>query len=289
MKRLLLWSVLLLLFLGLAAVLLDIPVIVEGYLRHESFFQGKPTTYWKTKLGSHDKSLANPDRDFQLALKEFKRGGSKAVPVLLESLKDPPPLVRERAVKVLGELGADAAEAVPDLIEKLGDTNDRVRLQAEEALKQVVREADKTGSKEIRTVLTQALRHRDNLVRVPVAELLFKMEGVATPYAPVVIEALKDDRDDVRERAAITLGRMGPRAVKAVPALVQALSDRQEKVRGWVIWALGEIGSGAKAAEPALQQAAQDPKKEIREAATAALKKIEVAHRRATSEKTDKP
>ena len=148
MKRLLLWGGSLLLFLGLAAVLLDIPVIMEGYLRHESFFQGKPTSYWKQKL-------AYRDRNYELVLKEFQKGGAAAVPVLVESLKDDKATVREGAALALRKLGPEQArDAVPGLEE--------------------------------------ALKVKDGPIRIQVAKTLVEIDPSSTKAAPALIECLGD-------------------------------------------------------------------------------------------------
>jgi hypothetical protein len=65
------------------------------------------------------------------------RIGEKAVPALVEALKDPDPMVRVRACKALGYMGPSGREAVPNLTAALADSVDAVREQAARALGQI--------------------------------------------------------------------------------------------------------------------------------------------------------
>ncbi len=79
---------------------------VLGTLRGDSWFGGKPSSYWRRLLREEDAP----------ALK-----APEAVPVLREALRDKNPGVRARAAFTLGALGPQASAAVPDLIEALND------------------------------------------------------------------------------------------------------------------------------------------------------------------------
>ena len=60
---------------------------------------------------------SNDHMQVAAAMREVKRSGKDALPVLMEALHGDDPLLRDIACAVLGELGPDAAEAVPRLIE----------------------------------------------------------------------------------------------------------------------------------------------------------------------------
>gem|GEM_PF-853004 len=64
------------------------------------------------------------------AMREVKRSGREALPVLMEALHGDDPMLRDIACAVLGELGSDAAEAVPRLIELLQTGSDETRMAA---------------------------------------------------------------------------------------------------------------------------------------------------------------
>ena len=58
------------------------------------------------------------------------RIGPAAVPSLIETLRDPDPKVRLKAIEVLARMGADAKDAVPELIRLLEDPDEEVRKAA---------------------------------------------------------------------------------------------------------------------------------------------------------------
>jgi HEAT repeat protein len=60
-----------------------------------------------------------------------------AIPELLKLLKDPDPLLRQRAARCLGLIGPEAREALPALREALQDRNFTVRMLAEQAVRTV--------------------------------------------------------------------------------------------------------------------------------------------------------
>lgn len=62
------------------------------------------------------------------------RIGAAAVPELVQALANPDPAVREKAVGVLGRMGADAAPAVPNLVKLLNDPDPVVRKAAARTL-----------------------------------------------------------------------------------------------------------------------------------------------------------
>jgi HEAT repeat protein len=58
------------------------------------------------------------------------RIGPAAVPSLMETLRDPDPKVRLKAIEVLARMGGDAKDAVPELIRLLEDPDEPVRKAA---------------------------------------------------------------------------------------------------------------------------------------------------------------
>src|SRR5262245_58385009 len=110
--------------------------VVRGWLAGDSFFQGRPTRYWK-------KALQDPVGGAQ-ARKTLKEGGLEAVPVLTEVLREEggddwsAVPVRVTAARLLGDVGPQARDAVgPALVAALRDDNREVRAVAAAALGQV--------------------------------------------------------------------------------------------------------------------------------------------------------
>src|SRR5437588_7534583 len=82
-------------------------------LRHEAFFDGKPTNYWIRAL-KHEGVLgqARPAGDIGRTLRD---GGSAAVPVLCEIAENPDENLRSEALLGLSLIGPEAQAAAPVL------------------------------------------------------------------------------------------------------------------------------------------------------------------------------
>ncbi len=118
--------------------------------------------------------------------------------------------------------------------------------------------------------LSQALKHKDPLVRQGASWALLKLGVLAKDAVPQLTETLKDEVVDVRRSAALALAEVGEPAGSAVPALTRLLSD--PNTRWEAVSALGCIGPGAKPAIPQLAEIANgDPEARIRGQACLAL------------------
>ncbi|MEM4359453.1 MAG: HEAT repeat domain-containing protein, partial [Candidatus Bilamarchaeaceae archaeon] len=124
-----------------------------------------------------------------------KIGDARAVPVLIDALKDKDRYVRYEAAEALGKIGD--ARAVPVLIDALKDKDRYVRYEAAEAL-------GKIGDARAVPVLIDALKDKDRYVRYEAAEALGKIGDARA--VPVLIDALKDKDRYVRYEAAEALG-----------------------------------------------------------------------------------
>lgn len=130
----------LLLTLLIVSTLVVIPASrwrIVGWVRGESFFQGRPASYWSGEVSQWDRrdnvfghlsysrklslwesfhnrfsGSVNPDRSGA----ELRLVDPEAVPVLLELLADANPRVRGIAAFCLGNLGPDASSAFPVLL-----------------------------------------------------------------------------------------------------------------------------------------------------------------------------
>jgi HEAT repeat protein len=101
--------------------------------------------------------------------------------------------------------------------------------------------------------LREALQDADPLVRLKVAEAIWKVERPApSAILPTVQRALKDKSPEVRVAACAVIGVLGSKGKAAVPALIEALKDRELSVVIGAIGALGDIGPAARDSAPAL-------------------------------------
>lgn len=131
------------------------------------------------------------------------------------------------------------ARAVPGLVEQLKDKEPAARILAAQSLArmgQVARPA-------LAALLDQALHdpHQDTSAAAATAiraiDLLTAREVVAR-YLP----ALWDEDPEVRRKACVVLGSLGPVAKPAVASLITMLDDTDELVRERAVGALGNIG-----------------------------------------------
>jgi HEAT repeat protein len=154
--------------------------------------------------------------------------GARAVPALIESLKDKDAKVRIAAALALAEIGPAANAAVPALLDQ--------------ALHDPVFYAGTTAAGALRTIDLVAARQ------------------VMTAYLP----ALQSDDVQTRRTACAMLESLGPAAKPAVPTLGNMLNDTDERVRMHAVGALGEIGIPATLVIPALAKALHDPAHAVR-------------------------
>ncbi|MBA7483459.1 hypothetical protein ES707_18974 [subsurface metagenome] len=152
----------------------------------------------------------------------LRRMDRKAVPPLLEALRDRNRSVRKEAAGALAALHW----APDDLPEKvwfyflLEDWVELVKLQGAAV-----------------PVLLKALGSKEPRIRSESARTLGKIHDARA--IPALIRAVEDPQADVRVRAAEALGEMGDDRAK--PALVEALNDHCHPVRMEAAWALDRL------------------------------------------------
>lgn len=158
----------------------------------------------------------------------------------LRDLDSKVPVVRARAVTLLGEMGHRAAS--PDLIEALEDPEKAVRREAARALGRL---------RESRAVdaLVKATRDRDPNVRLYATHALGEIRDSKARAA--LLEALSDSRYGVREEAAWALREL--RDPEVAPRLA-ALLEEPEADAGPIGWVLQHMGdrNAAEALAPLL-------------------------------------
>jgi HEAT repeat protein len=178
---------------------------------------------------------------------------------------------REAAVRVLAQLGPDAAPAVGVLADALTDKSRRTRLAAVRALGQVG-----PAARPALPGLVRALAEGDP-VRKAATEALARIDPnwATSPELDAAIAGLAADlkrAGDSGQGAADALVVIGP---ASVPALIRGLASDDRIEREAAANTLGRLGPAARDAVPALRGTLQDQHGWVRDAAARALRAIE--------------
>jgi HEAT repeat protein len=196
-------------------------------------------------------------------------GAAKAVPDLIELLRNRRAPLRQDAAWVLGQTGA-AEAAGPALVAALEDPEPGVRIEAARALGVLGRDRESALP-----VLADLAEHAERKYRAPAIAAL----GYQGPAAiPVLTRAL---RSPAAATAYEALLRIDPTRKVAVAAMAALLRDKDDRVREEAAEVLGQIGPEAKGSIPALERALGDEVAPVRLRAAAALQAIEPGHRAA--------
>ena len=218
--------------------------------------------------------------------------GSNSVPNAIALLKHPSPSVRQAAAWGLGTLrrqSAAANKAVPALIETLKDGNQDVRFHAVLALKEMGADAS-NAVPGITKVLNTGLGSPTNssfYLQAAAAMALGKIGPPAIGALPDLKTALQVSYQDppgfqnsgasyFRGQAAVAVWRINSEAETALPVLLREMPGMSEHSKwDWLI-ALGEMGPRAKRAIPQLKsELMQDKEKWVLQYVTNALLKID--------------
>jgi len=156
--------------------------------------------------------VAESGEEVDLGMLELEWWGRAAVPGLVERLKDPDRRARNRAARLLVELGVDAEAAIGALIEVMG-------------------------------------RDEHSYIRENAAKALGWIGPAAKAAVPNLVKTLRYDRILPRQAAAEALGLIGDAA--ALPALEAALNDEGDRVRKAAAEAIERLEKGVKAAPAA--------------------------------------
>lgn len=218
-----------------------------------------------------DKETDNQMRYYAAsAIWEIGKNVEKAIPVLIDLLKDSNKDIKKHTVELLGKIGKTEAKAIPPLINALNDpehnlldTHDPDRNSiayiAHESLCDIHDNAvplliqavqDKSKSNKIRTasaVILGRMSYQAEAV-IPILCDIFDKETNSeikfyVAYAitlkrfrvkntiPVFLVALKNDNYGVRRKAVTCLKLIGPDAKEAIPALREILRNQSEDIR----------------------------------------------------------
>lgn len=204
----------------------------------------------------------------QAAVMTGDPGQHEAVRVLAEALADPEAEVRELAAAGLAEFGPDAQIALPELIKAVQDENPVVRRRALRAIGFI----GATAADDALPCLIAATEDDDEGVSMQAIATIGELGPAAAPAVPALMSAIWTG--DVRRRAVagVSLTSIG---AAAVPSLMQSLSHPAGEVRAKAAHLLGRLGPAAAEARAALQGLLNDRDDATRAEAQAALKSIE--------------
>jgi HEAT repeat protein len=256
-----------LLLAGAGAVLLDPTHFLLGHLRGESFYQNKPTSYWRGKL--HDSAPGVQTN----TVGELVNGGDAALPVLIELLQQKSgdagqaAETRLAAARALTQMGPAARMAVPQLIVALQDEDPLVREVAIGALGNIGADPE-----HVVAAFRPLLKGKE---RLAVLKALRAFRAGARDALPELMETIQDPDLEVRCDSAEAIGDMGAAGAPGIDGLLGLMKDQEAKARAHACEALGEIGPPARRALAALRDAQKDQDEEVRKEAAQAIKRID--------------
>ena len=220
-------------------------------------------------------------RNSAAALGGVGAAAKPAVAALEAALQDKDATVRVNAAVALWQIDRHA-KAIPALIEMLRQGSESAPYEAAVVLGRLGAAKTGTGSERsevpvpvfaetVVPALVEALRHADADVRRAAARSL---AAIGPPAEAALKEVVASPDAETSRGAVEAFGWMGERAL---PQLIAALKKdaKSEAARVAAVRALGRLGSAAKTAESALVDAASnDPSPAVRAAAGKALGKV---------------
>lgn len=193
----------------------------------------KAQTAINSEIITQVEKLRDTDKIKRLeTVRELRKMGNSAIPVLTAALQDKEQQMRGGAAFALGAIGTEAKTAIPQLIAMLKDENEEVRLDAAVALRRI-------GFPAV-SALTEALKDENVLVRRGATFALAGVGKEAKGTIPILIEMLSDNDEQVRLNTIVALRGIG---VTATPALKEALQHKNPLIRKGATITLGQINT----------------------------------------------
>jgi HEAT repeat protein len=188
--------------------------------------------------------------------------GASAVGPLSKAYESKDPATRFYAIWGLAFIGAPAKSAAPIVLKAMNDPAPDVRRKAAYTLVLIQADPDATVA-----ALVHALGDKDNDVRQTAIETLPKLGSAAVP---VLLKALRSEKDSLKPIAITLLGAIGAPAEEAIPDLKAILLEYKSAANA-AADALAGIGA---ASVKALNEAANSDNPNVRALAINSLHKI---------------
>jgi len=177
---------------------------------------------------------------------------------LVQALQDKDALVRLRAARSLGELGAKAEPAIEALKKALEDEDEDVRVVAKRAIERIQLQ----GNPELNQLIAN-LKDPDALIRLRAAKALGDLGGAAAPALAALKQAMEDEDEDVRRVAQNAIDKISSSGSPKVRQLIEQLHDKDALVRLGAAKQLGDLGAEARPALDALKTVQQEDADEV--------------------------
>ena len=166
---------------------------------------------------------------------------------LVQQLKSGSIQARIEATYTLSHIDPPVVAAVPVLIQALEDKDGLIRAASAYTLSQIGTAQAKSAVLQIlpRLINTLVNHHLDDSylrVRAATIVAIGAMGPDAQNVTPILIQALKDDREEIRTNAAVALGRIGQPVDTVVPALIQFIQG-DDLAQATGAYALSQIKS----------------------------------------------
>lgn len=187
-------------------------------------------------------------------------------------LEDGNVYVNDKLLRALAKVGA---RAVPPLLELLKEPRWTTRWSALSALQRVAMRDVDVDTTRLLPALMEALGDEKWRVRAKAVEALAALRQAKTAVLPGLVKALGDSNSEVSRLAVMHVLELGLDAKDLTERMVEVLTTRRSVyLRVGALLVLLHLGRAAKAAVPHLIDAIEDPSPEVREYANLALTSI---------------
>jgi HEAT repeat protein len=193
----------------------------------------------------------------------------RAISVLVRTLADPSPRVRQYAAAGLAGHGANARAAIPHLLKRVNDPDRGARCSVVGALGFIAKPGEASKA-EVVPALKLALVDSDVDVRLMAADGLVHL-GEIEPIASVLVDAMAEP--NYGSRAKLMLGRIGSDTQILIPDFSAAVSDADPRRREAALQLLIDYG-GPKTVKSALRRALGDKAEAVRQWAGATMERL---------------
>lgn len=231
----------------------------------DAAFEGNAETLMQIAL--HDPDILRS----QWALEELEQHdcGQKEANLLLNSMSDPIPETRRRAIHIYDQLSFVEADAIPQLINSLKDKLWTIREASAIAL------APYVCNDEVHAALVQrTLFDKSGIVRDAALQSLSQNQEQQKKTLDELLAGLKHKKPPVRWRAAAGLSCFHDSAGFVLSDLIDALNDSHRRVRLAATISIGKFGTQSVQALPTILRRRFENDFAIKQAAVETIRAI---------------